>query len=522
MATIALGAAQVFSGGDIELHLAPEGLALTRGGKVGPDENYQLADYEEIESVEVKRRAGRALLVISFASDRPQWEVPSMPAHQAEWARDLLQGSADTAHRGRIPEFAQPLARERIPEVIARTLQRGEHTVAEVLDLLLVQALHYGASDIHLESLRDAVRVSFRLDGLLVEIASLPRSTRSRLFTRLKVIAGAAVYRRDIPQEGRSTAHLLDRDVDLRISILPTIHGEKATIRLFDPDTGRRTLDRLGMDPDQLKRLQNVLLQPQGTILVTGPSGSGKTTTLYAGLVYRRDVAPTRPSIATVEDPVEYDLGDMNQTQINPGVDLTFAHGLRTVLRQDPDVIMVGEIRDPETAQIAVQAGLTGHLILSTVHAPNAAGVFARLLDLGVEPYVVASSVSAVVSQRLVRQVCRQCSVEETAAPEKLAECGFDAALFASTQVRAARGCEACRQTGYAGRTGIFELLAVDERLRELVMAKLPAADLERRVEELGGGLRAAAQQKVLAGVTTLDEVIRVLGSAEQEAGGND
>jgi len=513
--TTALVASQfVFAGRDTELHVAPEGLSLTRRGKVGPDSAYQLAELDEVATVELQN-AGRPGIKITFRTDRPPWTVTGLPQAQALWAVEMLRGGVAVAQRANVAPFAEAIPLSGLPAAAQGILGGGEDRVAELLDLMIAQAIHHKASDIHFEALRNALRVSFRLDGLLVPVLEVPLRLQQRLSARLKVISGAAVYRRDIPQEGRCVTEIGGRTVDLRVSIIPTIHGEKATVRVFDPDVSVRSLEDLGLTVRQHEQLARLLGQPQGSILLTGPSGSGKTTTLYACLRHTLAAGASRPSVATVEDPVEYDLGEANQTQVNPAVGLTFATGLRTVLRQDPQVIMVGEVRDLETAEVAIQAGLTGHLILSTVHAPSAAGVFVRLTDLGVEPYLVASSVTATMAQRLVRVLCPACATDATVDADQARTAGLDPQAL-GPMVKQARGCDQCRQTGYRGRTGIFEIIEMDEPLRELILGRKTAGELQRCAEGRGApSLREAAGQKVAAGLTTVEEVARVLGTPQ-------
>ncbi|MCS6863037.1 MAG: GspE/PulE family protein, partial [Abditibacteriales bacterium] len=329
-----------------------------------------------------------------------------------------------------------------------------------------------------------------------------------RLLTRLKVVAKLTVYRQDAPQEGRLVAQMDDRSVDLRVTLLPTLHGERVTIRLFDPAHGPRALNELGMLPDMQQQFERLLARPQGTILFTGPANSGKTTTMYAALKHLHHTQQGLLSIATVEDPIEYDLQVINQTQINPASGLTFAAGLRTVLRQDPEVIMIGEIRDAETAEIAVRAGLTGHLILSTVHARSAPAVFVRLIEMGIEPFLVASSVTAVVAQRLVRVICPECRTSDQPDPDVLHR--LNAPREAVSFQRGA-GCEHCNGTGYRGRTGIFQILMVDDALRELMLRKASVPAFEQTVaDRRAPTLLDDGWAKVKAGITTVEELERV------------
>jgi type II secretory ATPase GspE/PulE/Tfp pilus assembly ATPase PilB-like protein len=313
-----------------------------------------------------------------------------------------------------------------------------------------------------------------------------------------------------VPQEGRTAVHLTDRSIDVRVSLLPTLHGEKAVLRLFDPGRSLLKLDQLGMSPATRETWERLIQQPQGMLLLTGPSNHGKTTTMYASLAHLHEHRRDLSNLCTVEDPVEYDLRVVNQTQVNAAAGLTFAAGLRTVLRQDPEVIMIGEIRDEETAGIAVRAGLTGHLILSTVHATSAAGVFARLVDLGCEPYLVASAVSGVLAQRLLRKVCAECRQPTASTQQQRARLGI---RDEDGQWMQGRGCAACGGTGYRGRTGIYQLLAVDDAIREGVVAGKTTSELER-LAGVAEALRADALAKAAAGITSLDEVARVLGGS--------
>jgi general secretion pathway protein E len=383
-----------------------------------------------------------------------------------------------------------------------------------VADLLLTQAVLRGATDLHLQPGESETVVRLRIDGSLRAVATFPAALAQRVVGRVKVLGGMQTFQHAIAQTGAAVMTVAGRQVDLRFTVLPTVHGEKLTVRLFDPTQARLDLEALGLAPPVLAALRARLDEPQGTLLLTGPAGSGKTTTMYASLAYLREREADR-SLATVEEPVELDLAGVDQTEVNRAVGLDFAEGLRTVLRQDPQVIMVGEIRDAETAYIAVQAGLTGHLVLSTVHAPSAAGVFTRLAQIGVEPYLVASSVTAVLSQRLVRLVCPDCGAPASASGEDLEAAGLTGADLAGT-LRAGAGCPRCDGTGYRGRTGLFSLLPVSRQMREAVLACRPLPELEDLAgHESIGTLWEDGLAKVRAGVTTLAELRRVLGRRE-------
>jgi general secretion pathway protein E len=376
--------------------------------------------------------------------------------------------------------------------------------VIRMINALLMQAVREGASDIHIEPFETRSVVRFRLDGTLRDIAEPHRALHAALVSRIKVMAELDIAEKRLPQDGRIALRLAGRPVDVRVSTLPTGHGERVVMRLLDKEAGRLDLVKLGMGGKTLETMQRLTAQPHGIVLVTGPTGSGKTTTLYAALS-SLDAATT--NIMTVEDPVEYDLDGISQTQVNPRIDMSFARALRAILRQDPDVVMIGEIRDLETAQIAVQASLTGHLVLATLHTNDTASAVTRLTDMGVEPFLLSSSLIGVLAQRLVRRLCPDC--KEAYAPdaselELLAELGKPTTLYRP------HGCPACGDTGYRGRTGIYELLEVNETLRTMIHAQ----DSEQQVRDYAtrhgmSSLRDDGLRWVMAGQTSVEEVIR-------------
>jgi len=503
-----------FAGQGREIHIAPEGLALTAGGRLvdGDAERYY-AGYADVASAETGGSRGDALTV-KFLDGRPAWKVSGMQPEQAAWAEEMINEAAEAAQQRDHPMYREMIELPRLEKEIAALGDPAAPRIGPLIDLALVQAILRRASDVHFEPVGDRIQVRYRVDGALVDVGSLPLSLRERLLGRLKVIGGMITYRGDVPQEGRSTAAVGGRVVDARISVLPTIHGEKATVRLFDPQLAVMPIDQLGMTETDVAAFAELLSRPQGTILLTGPAGAGKTTTMYSALAHIHQQRRSLASICTIEDPVEHDLGIVSQTETDEQAGLTFAAGLRTILRQDPEVIMIGEVRDRETAGIAIQAGLTGHLILSTVHARSAAGVFARLIDIGVEPFLVASSVTAVVAQRLVRKVCEACAQTAQGDAALLRRIGLEGGVA----LRAGSGCAQCGRTGYRGRTGIFQVLPVDATLRGLVMREMPIAELEQEVGRLGiASLREAALAKVRDGVTTPEEVLRVLGAVDAD-----
>lgn len=357
--------------------------------------------------------------------------------------------------------------------------------IIRMLNALLTQAARDGASDIHIEPYERHSSVRFRVDGTLREIVQPNRALHGALISRLKIMADLDIAEKRLPQDGRIALRLGTRAIDVRVSTLPNAHGERAVLRLLDKSAGRLTLEAVGMQGQTLARFEKLIAQPHGIILVTGPTGSGKSTTLYAGL-HRMDAR--QQNIMTVEDPIEYELPGVGQTQVNSKIDLTFATALRAILRQDPDVIMIGEIRDFETAQIAIQASLTGHLVLATLHTNDAASAITRLIDMGVEPFLLSSSLLGVLAQRLVRKYCTQCH---------------------------GNGCEHCNQSGYHGRTGIFELLMVDDAIRAQVHEQASEAAIRTAALEQGMQLMRQDGDRLIAqGITSLEEVLRVTRDA--------
>jgi type II secretory ATPase GspE/PulE/Tfp pilus assembly ATPase PilB-like protein len=379
--------------------------------------------------------------------------------------------------------------------------------VSRLVDAILAEAVRRGASDVHLEPTHQALAIKFRLDGMLHPVASLPRDIAPNLVARLKVLAELLTYRVDIPQEGRLHDAGQHYGVDMRVSTFPTIHGEKAAVRLFDFSSRVLDLEHLGLTPDLLQSLLGLLHERNGAILLTGPSGSGKTTTIYACL--RRLAQEGGRHIVTIEDPVEQVIEGISQAQARPGTEFDFARGLRSLLRQDPEVIMVGEIRDPDTAGIAIEAALTGHLVFSTLHAESACGVVGRLLEMGIEPFLLTSGLKAILNQRLVRKACPACA-------GGTANVGLPLPPGHSPQERDRRiggGCEACAGTGYQGRLLLAELVQIDAPLRRGILAKLDTAALEAIAREAGRPtLLDAARSAVARGWTTDEEIQRVLG----------
>jgi len=377
--------------------------------------------------------------------------------------------------------------------------------VIRLINAMVTEAVRKQASDIHIEPFENRLAVRYRVDGVMQKLLDPPRAIAPLVISRLKVMARLDIAERRLPQDGRISLRVAGRPVDVRVSTLPSGHGERVVLRLLDKQAGRLDLEGLGMPHQALEDLQKTLSLSHGIVLVTGPTGSGKTTTLYAALA---KLNTTRYSILTIEDPIEYYIDGIGQTQVNNKVDLDFARGLRAILRQDPDIVMVGEIRDVETAEIAVQASLTGHLVLSTLHTNTAVGAVTRLRDMGVEPFLLASSLVGLVAQRLVRLLCTQCRRPHTASAPELGT--LKATAEQAADMRAPHGCEACNHTGYAGRSGIYEVVQVDDTMRTMIHDGASEHDIERYARTRSNGITADGMRLVLEGRTTLEEVLRV------------
>ena len=373
--------------------------------------------------------------------------------------------------------------------------------VIQLVNQILFDAVKAGASDIHIQPYEDRVMVRHRIDGVLFDQFEIPKAIQEEVLTRIKVLGKMNIAEKRLPQDGRATVSLGATRVDLRIASLPTSHNERIVIRLLDKSARLYTLDELGMPPSDRDRFGELIRRDHGMLLVTGPTGSGKSTTLYGALA---QINSNELNVLTLEDPIEYQLEGISQTQINERKGMTFASGMRSVLRQDPDIIMVGEIRDHETAVMAIQASLTGHLVFSTLHTNDAASAVTRMLDLGIEPYLVSSSLVAVLAQRLVRRLCDECRQLDP-------DARLPRPSMADSTVFRAVGCPSCRGTGYRGRIGLFELLIIDDAIRDAVVARAPAGEIRRL--GIDGGMRLLVtdgHEKVAAGMTTMEEVLRV------------
>ncbi len=459
------------------------------------------------DGLEVWLREG--VTPLALAEARRVLRQPLLPVLKtaAEYDRCLAQvyGSADGHAASLIGDLEQEydlqqLAQE-LPQVSDLLEAEDDAPIIRLINALLSQALREHASDIHIEAFENRSVVRFRVDGMLRDVLQPQRALHAAIVSRIKVMAQLDIAEKRLPQDGRMALRLAGHPVDVRVSTLPTGHGERVVLRLLDKEAGRLTLGKLGMEDALHQQLQHLIAQPHGIVLVTGPTGSGKTTSLYAAL---SGLDAGRMNIVTVEDPIEYDLDGVGQTQVNSKIDMSFATALRAILRQDPDVIMVGEIRDLETAQIAVQASLTGHLVLATLHTNDAAAAVTRLVDMGVEPFLLSSGLLGVLAQRLVRKLCPTCKRAYT--PDAAERALLDVPLL-----YAPVGCPACNHTGYAGRTGIYELLILTDDLRRQIHER--SAEAVLRDAARAGGMRSMrddGMRWVAAGDTALEEVLRV------------
>jgi type IV pilus assembly protein PilB len=406
------------------------------------------------------------------------------------------------------PEPARdPTAKGEDLEVYRLREMLEEAPIVRLVNQIVDRAIEDRASDIHLEPLEDAVRVRYRVDGMLREVMNPPKANHAATVSRIKIMGEMDISERRIPQDGRIEIKDKGRNVDVRVSTMPTIFGEKVVMRLLDKSRAITKMDDLGMDPEQLKTFRGIVRRPTGIILVSGPTGSGKTSTINTVL---REINDVTKNIVTIEDPVEYQIPGVNQTAVNERAGYTFASGLRSILRQDPNIVMVGEIRDTETADIAVRGSLTGHLVFSTIHTNSASATFSRLVDMGVEPFLLASSVVGILAQRLARVLCKRCREPYEVAPGAEERYSLGLGDGPLTLYRT-KGCSECLNSGYKGRTGIFELLVTTPRLREMVLARTSADAIQ--ADAVKGGMKALLEdgaQKVLKGITSVDEVLRV------------
>jgi general secretion pathway protein E len=423
------------------------------------------------------------------------------------FAYDMTRDSAEQVIEG-MHEVDTDLILSEIEDIGDLLDDTSDAPIIKLVNLMLSQAVKDRASDIHIEPSQNRVKIRYRVDGILYDKLSPPKHVQSTLVSRIKIMAKMNIAEKRLPQDGRIEIKIGNKNIDIRVSTIPTAFGERVVMRLLDKTNVLITVSGLGMSEDRLKQFDKLIRSAYGIILVTGPTGSGKTTTLYGAL---STINTTDINIITIEDPVEYQIEGIGQIQVNPKIDLTFARGLRSIVRQDPDVILVGEIRDMETAEIAIQSALTGHLVFSTLHTNDSASAVTRLIDMGIEPFLVTSSVVAILAQRLVRVICSDCREEYTPDGESLQNIGLNPAIVEDNKFYRGRGCSSCLNTGYAGRTGIFELMILDDKLKHLILKSSDANTIKQcAVEQRMATLQQDGAQKVLDGITTIEEVFRV------------
>ncbi|MGH8728371.1 MAG: type II secretion system ATPase GspE [Burkholderiales bacterium] len=481
----------------IPYHFAKSKGILAAYSETGKLEVWLRGDASASTLAEVRRILGAPLDPVIVSADAFEQKLARTYAHADNAAERLM------SDMGQDLDLAQ-LAQE-LPEVTDLLEAEDDAPIIRLINALFSQALRENASDIHIEAFETRSVVRFRVDGTLRPVIEPQRALHAAIVSRIKVMASLDIAEKRLPQDGRITLKVAGRAVDVRVSTLPTGHGERVVMRLLDKQAARLDLDSLGMSAATLKKLDHLIHQPHGIVLVTGPTGSGKTTTLYAALS-RLD--GTGQNMMTVEDPIEYDLDGVAQTQVSARINMTFARALRSILRQDPDIIMVGEIRDLETAQIAVQASLTGHLVLATLHTNDAPGAITRLIDMGIEPFLAASSLLGVMAQRLVRKLCRSCRAPHVPDAAEIAAMNQPRV---PEKIYGVGGCEACRFTAYSGRTGIYELMVLDDTLRRMIHDNTGEQELRDYAARHGMmGLREDGMRWVAAGETSLEEVLRV------------
>jgi general secretion pathway protein E len=450
---------------------------------------------------ELRRSLGVPLELVSVEADRFDAVLTDVYESRSNETMEMAQGLGDDLD---LSEVAQQLAE---PGDLLES--DDDAPIIRLINALLTEAIKENASDIHIEPYEARLVVRFRIDGVLREVLQPKRALAPLITSRVKVMAKLDIAEKRLPQDGRISLRVAGRPVDVRVSTIPSGHGERVVLRLLNKQEGRLDLEQLGMDPSTLEMMDRLIHKPHGVILVTGPTGSGKTTTLYAVISRLNDHSR---NLMTVEDPIEYYLDGIGQTQVNAKVDMSFARGLRAILRQDPDVVMVGEIRDLETTQIAVQASLTGHLVLSTLHTNTAVGAVTRLRDMGVEPFLLSSSLIGVLAQRLVRKLCGDCRRSYQATPAECEVLGLPEEEM--PMLYAPVGCENCRSLGYTGRTGIFELIPINDALREMIHERAGEHELEAEARRLSPSIHQDGRRRVLNGDTSLEELLRVTQEA--------
>jgi type IV pilus assembly protein PilB len=466
-----------------------------------------MADPLNVLALDDIRRITKLEVVPLIASEKAILDKLSNLDSGQDRMRQIVEDAQRAAEDDAEAENLQ-VARETMEEVNLDQLAASseEGPVIKLANLIIVQAIKDRSSDIHLEPFEKTVRLRYRIDGSLIEVTPPPKNMQVPLVSRLKIMSNLDIAERRLPQDGRMRVRVGGRDVDLRVSILPTVHGEKCVLRILDKGNLSTSLDRLGLDQDTFRRFKAAVDAPHGLLLVTGPTGSGKTTTLYSAL---NELNNPEYNIITVEDPVEFQIPGINQVATKKEIGLSFANALRSILRQDPDIIMIGEIRDTETAEIAVESALTGHQVLSTLHCNDAPGAIARLDDMGIAPFLISSSVILACAQRLMRKICPVCKEPVTYPPRMYEDLGLDPNYFEGSTLYRGRGCERCKNTGYAGRMAIIEAMTVSEEIKRLVIDRAGAHEIGKVAIAMGmKTLRTVALERAREGVTTLEQTL--------------
>jgi len=469
-----------------------------------------MADPLNVLALDDVKRITKLDVTPMIASEKVILEkINNLETHKGGWMEEIVKKSEEMDAD---VEGAELVAEKSDNSSVDALAAAGEEApVIKLANLILVQAIRDRASDIHIEPFEKSVRLRYRVDGALIDMPPPPKSLQLALTSRIKIMSNLDIAERRLPQDGRMRMRVSGKDIDLRVSLLPVVHGEKVVLRILDKSNLTASIDKLGLDLDTFKRFKSAVDAPHGLILVTGPTGSGKTTTLYSAL---NELNNPDYNIVTVEDPVEFQIPGINQVPVRKEIGLTFAAALRSILRQDPDIIMLGEIRDEETAEIAVEAALTGHQVLSTMHCNDAPGAISRLDDMGIAPFLISSSVILACAQRLMRRICPACK-EPVNYPAKIFEqLDLDPKFFAGAQLYKGNGCERCKNSGYAGRCAIIEVMTVTDEIRKLVIARSSSAEIAKVAVSQGmKNLRVAALDKVREGISTLEQVLVLTSS---------
>lgn len=462
-----------------------------------------MADPLDVFALDDIKRATKCNIKPVIASEEEIKEIIEKNYGKKEHSIDeIMKGIDEKAF-----EVLRPIIEDEAVDI--SKMGKGEDApIIRLTNHILNEAMIAGASDIHLEPYQKDVRIRYRIDGILYEMPSPPKTLHPSIVSRIKIIANLDIAEKRLPQDGRAKIIISNREADLRVSVIPTVHGEKVVIRILDPKSLCVDLSKLGFDKEALAIYKRNIIAPYGIILITGPTGSGKSTTLYSTL---RTINASDKNIITIEDPVEYMLRGVNQVQVKPEIGLDFSDALRSFMRQDPDVILVGEVRDRETSEVAINAALTGHLVFSTLHTNDAPGAITRLLNMGVEPFLITSTVIMSISQRLVRMICSNCKEEYEPSPVLLKQMGVTESADRKIKLYHGVGCKKCSNTGYKGRIGVFEVMELDDEIRELILARESAHIIKEVAKQRGlVTLRETTTKKVLNGITTIEELVRV------------